>query len=75
MLIRVKVFPSSKKEEILKTANGGFKVRVKEKPIKGLANKGVVRALSAYFKISESKIRLVKGFRKRNKMFEVPDGA
>lgn len=71
MLIRVKVFPASKKEEIAKMANGAFKVWVKEKPVAGLANKAVIRALSVYFKIPESKIRLVKGFKERNMMFEV----
>ena len=71
MLIKVKVFPNSKKEEIIKKSEDSFEVKVKAKPEKGMANKEVVKILSAYFKVPESKIRLVKGFKKRNKIFEI----
>ena len=71
MLIKVKVFPNSKKEEIIKKSDDSFEVKVKAKPIKGEANREVVRALAFYFKIPESKIRLIKGFKKRNKIFEI----
>jgi len=71
MLIKVKIFPNSKKEEIVKKLEDSFEVRVKERPERGLANKGVARILSSYFKLPKSKIRLVKGFRRRNKIFEI----
>ena len=71
MLIKVKVFPNSKREEIIKKSDDSFEVKVKAKPIKGEANREVVRALAFYFKIPESKIRLIKGFKKRNKIFEI----
>lgn len=71
MLIKVKVFPGSKKQEIIKTSKNSFDVKVKEKPIQGKANKAVIGALAFYFEIPESKIRLVKGFKKRNKIFVV----
>ncbi len=79
MLIKVKVFPNSKKEEIAKKSEDGltgspqasFEISVKEKPVMGLANKAVIKALSFYFKIPEAKIRLIKGFKERNKIFEV----
>jgi len=71
MLIKVKVFPSAKKEAIIEKSADSFEIRVKEKPIKGLANQAVINVLSLYFKIPVSKIRLVKGFRKRNKIFEI----
>ena len=71
MLIKVKVFPVSKKEEIIKKSEDSFEIKVKAKPIKGLANKAVINVLSLYFKIPESEIRLVKGFKERNKIFEI----
>ena len=71
MLIKVKVFPSSKREEIIKKSEDSFEVRVKEKPEKGKANREVVKILSWYFKIPRSKIKLIKGFKKRNKIFEI----
>jgi len=71
MLIKVKVFPGSKKEEIIKKSEDVFEIRVKEKPERGMANRGVVRILSAYFNIPESKLRLIKGFKERNKIFKI----
>ena len=73
MLIKVKVFPGSKKDEILKRKDDEFEVRVKEKAKKGMANKAVIKALANYFKIDESKIRLIKGFKQRNKIFEIKE--
>ena len=73
MLIKVKVFPNSKKEEVIKKSEDSFEVKVKAKPEKGMANKEVVKLLSIYFKIPESKIRLIKGFKERNKIFEIKD--
>lgn len=71
MLIKVKVFPNSKEDEIIKNSEDSFEVKVKEPPVMGMANRAIVRALAFYFKISESKIRLVKGFKERNKIFEI----
>ena len=71
MLIKVRVFPNSKKKEIIKKHNDCFDVKVKAKPIKGLANKAAIDALSLYFKVPTSKIRLVKGFKQRNKLFNI----
>jgi len=71
MLIRVKVFPNSKKAEIIEKSEGVFEIKVKAKPIKGEANMEAIKALAFYFKIPESKIRLIKGFKQRNKIFEI----
>ena len=71
MLIKIKVFPNSKEEEVIRKSEDSFEFKVKAKPIRGLANRAVIDALSLYFKIPPSKIRLVRGFRERNKMFEI----
>ncbi len=71
MLIKIKVFPGSKKEKIIKKSEDTFGIKVKEKPERGLANKAVINVLSSYFKIPSSKIRLIKGFKQRNKIFEI----
>ncbi|MCD6284020.1 DUF167 domain-containing protein [bacterium] len=71
MLIKVKVFPNSKKEEIIKKSEDSFEIKIKEKPVGGRANRAVCMCLSDYFKIPENRIRLIKGFRQRNKIFEV----
>jgi len=71
MLIKVKVFPNSKKEEIIRKSEDSFDVKVKEKPMKGKANKAVFDLLADYFEIPRGKIRLVKGSRQRNKVFKI----
>jgi len=71
MLIKVKVFPGSKKEEIIKKKEDSFEIKVKEKPEKGLANKRVIQVLASFFNIPESKVRLIRGARQRNKIFEI----
>jgi hypothetical protein len=71
MLIKVKAFPGEKKEEIIKKSEDSFDIMVKEKPVMGQANRAIVRALSFYLEVPESKIRLIKGFKERNKIFEI----
>lgn len=73
MLIKVKVFPKSKENEIIEKDKDSFEVKVKAEPKMGLANREVVETLSFYFKVHVSKIRLIKGFRERNKIFEILD--
>ena len=73
MLIKVKAFPGVKKEDIIRKSEDSFEIKVKEKPIMGLANKRIIAILSFYFKIPESKIRSIKGAKQRNKIFKIPE--
>jgi len=71
MLIKVKVFPDSKKEKIFKKSEDEFNVEVRARAQGGKANREVVRALTSYFKVSIGKVRLIRGFKQRNKIFEI----
>ena len=71
MLIKVKVFPNSKQQKIIKKSEYSFEIKVKQKPVQGQANQAVINVLSLYFKLSKERIKLVKGFKQRNKIFEV----
>ena len=73
MLIKVKVFSHSKKRGIIKKSEDSFEVRVKVKPLQGQANKEAVKILAEYFKIPESKVKLIKGFRHTNKVFSISE--
>ncbi|MBU1137045.1 DUF167 domain-containing protein [Patescibacteria group bacterium] len=75
MKIKVKVFPQAGKEEIIKKSDDSFEVWVKAKPIQGQANRAVARALAKYFNVSSDRIKLIKGFKERNKIFEVKNDA
>lgn len=71
MLIKARVFPESNKQEIIQKSEHRFEIKVKEKPIKGRANKQAIQLLAFYFKVSESKVRLIKGFKQKNKIFKI----
>ncbi len=71
MLIKVRAFPCSKEQEVVKKSENSYEVKVKAEPVRGLANKEILEALSSYFQIPESDIRMIKGFRERNKIFEI----
>jgi len=49
-------------------------MKIRTKPEKGLANKAVISVLASYFKVPAAKIRMVKGAKQRNKIFEVATG-
>ncbi|MDD3399562.1 MAG: DUF167 domain-containing protein [Candidatus Paceibacterota bacterium] len=71
MLIKVRAFPCSKEQGVVKKSEDSFEVMVKAKPERGLANKEILEVLSSYFQIPESDIRMIRGFRERNKIFEI----
>jgi len=69
MLIKVKVYPNSKKEEIIQKKEDSFDVYIKPKPQKGEANKEVVKMLASFFDVKD--IKLIKGAKQRNKVFKI----
>ena len=71
MLIKVKVSPDSSKNEIIKESEDSFQVSVRAKPIQGMANMAVQEVLASYFNIPESDVKLIKGFKERNKVFSI----
>lgn len=71
MLIKVKVFAGERKEELIKKSENGYVIKVKVKAERGEANKRVKEILSSLFKVPEGKIRLIKGGRRPNKIFEI----
>jgi len=71
MEIFVKVKPASGEEKVEKIDEAHFVVSVKELPVKGLANKGIVRVLSGYFSVPQSKVRIVSGHFSRQKVIKI----
>ena len=71
MLIKVRAFPEARENKVIEKTKDSFDVFVKAKAVKGLANIAIKQALANYFKISESKLRLVRGFKQGNKIFEI----
>jgi|AntAceMinimDraft_10_1070366.scaffolds.fasta_scaffold05601_2 uncharacterized protein YggU (UPF0235/DUF167 family) len=71
MLIKIKAFPGSKKDKVIKKKDNNFEVKVKEKPLKGRANKAVLILLASYFNLPLNKIKIVRGFKQKNKIIEL----
>jgi len=71
ILIKVKVFPNSKEYSLIKKSEDSFIVKVKEKAEKGQANQRTKEILAGYFHLPSGKIRLIKGGKKPNKIFEI----
>lgn len=70
MRLSIKVLPRSSKNEVIKTADG-FKVKLTAAPVDNKANAALIKLLSEYFKISKSKIEIIKGERGKNKIVEI----
>ena len=72
MKIQVKVKPKSKTEEVSRE-NDSFIVKVKELPKEGKANQAVVKLLAEHFGVPQSRVRILSGFRSKNKVVEVAE--
>jgi uncharacterized protein (TIGR00251 family) len=70
MKIQVKVKPNSRTEKVSQEGNSLI-VKVKEPPKEGKANQAVIKLLAEHFSVSQSQIRILSGFRSRNKIAEV----
>jgi uncharacterized protein (TIGR00251 family) len=70
MKIQVKVKPNSKTEELSREGDS-FIVKVKEPPKEGKANQAVIKLLARHFGVSQSQVRILSGFKSRNKAIEV----
>ena len=71
MKIKVIAKPGSRKEAVKKIEENTFVISIKEPPIHGLANLGIINSLSKYFGIPKKQIRIVTGFKSKNKIFEI----
>jgi uncharacterized protein (TIGR00251 family) len=68
--IRVNVKPNSRTEELSQEGDS-FIIRVKEPPKEGKANQAVIRLLAQYFGVPRSEVRILSGFRSKDKIVEV----
>jgi uncharacterized protein (TIGR00251 family) len=70
-IIRVKAKPNSKKEGIKKLGENFYEVRVSAPPEKGKANERIIELLAEFFKVPKKKIKLIKGEKSKEKLFEI----
>lgn len=68
IIVKTKLFS---RENKIEKRNNEFIVFIKEPPEKGRANKIIIKLLAEYFKISVCNIKLIKGHKQKNKIFEI----
>lgn len=71
MKIFVKAKTGARDDNIEKIDETHFIVSVKERPVKGQANRGIIRVVANYFKVSKSEVRMVSGFTSFQKILEI----
>ena len=69
--IQVKVTAGAKTESVEQIAEGSYKVKVRAKAEKGLANARVRELLAEHFSVSKSAVVLVRGASHKEKLFEI----
>ncbi|OYT41986.1 MAG: hypothetical protein B6U78_02395 [Candidatus Aenigmarchaeota archaeon ex4484_224] len=68
MRYKVKVFFRRK---FLEIKGNEIKIGIKEKPIEGKANREIVKKLAKHFRVSTSRVRIIKGLKSREKIIEI----
>lgn len=71
MKIFVTAKPGAKEERVEKSDETHFVVSVKEPPVQGKANRAILKALAAHFRVSISCVSIVSGYTGRQKIIEV----
>lgn len=71
MRIFVKAKPYAREEKIERIDEANFVVSVKERPIKGEANRAITKALAEYFKVPVLSVKMFSGFSSRDKIFDI----
>ena len=73
MLIKVKVFPKARRNEVIKKSPDQFIVKIKAKPERGLANQQLLEEMSKYWQIPIKISRIIRGLKRKNKIFEIEE--
>lgn len=71
MILHLTVKPGSRNDEFTVEQDGSIKVKIKEQPIEGKANKYLLNYLSQLFAVPKSKIELLKGENNQHKKVSV----
>lgn len=65
------VKPRSKRQEVKRTAEGGYLVSVHAVAREGKANEALIELLADYFSVPRSSIKIVRGQTGRRKLLEI----
>ena len=60
-------------KEFLSVEKNQITIGIKIKPVKGEANKEIIKKLAKYFKVSTSKIQIKSGHKSNQKIIQIQD--
>ncbi|PIN84024.1 MAG: hypothetical protein COV65_02020 [Nitrosopumilales archaeon CG11_big_fil_rev_8_21_14_0_20_33_24] len=60
-------------KEFLSVEENQITIGIKTKPIKGEANKEIIKRLAKHFKVSTSRIQIKSGHKSKQKIIQIPD--
>lgn len=61
LIISLKVTPRSSKSEVIKIDESNYRIKVKNPPVEGRANREVVEVLAEYFKVPKNQVQIIRG--------------
>ena len=70
-ILEILVKPNAKKVKINKINDNTFEIHLKSQPIKGAANKELIKILSKYFKVPKSSIEIIRGMKTTTKIVKI----
>ena len=71
MNLTIKVITNAKQTEVVEEKNNHLKIKLKATPVKGKANAELIKLLSKKYKISKSKIEIIKGLTSKEKLIRI----
>lgn len=71
MRIYVKVSPRSSRNEVTKTAEGEYKVRLTAAPVDGQANIMLIKILAEHFDVPKSSLAIIGGASAKTKIIQI----
>jgi len=67
----VKVNVLSKEDKVIKKSEDNFEVFVKVDAQRNMANKRIIELLAEYFNLPQYRVKMIKGFKESNKIFNI----
>ncbi len=71
MYIKVNVIAGARKEIFDKKSKDHFKISVKEKAERNMANTRVLELVAEYFKVSKNKVKIINGHHHSSKLLSL----
>lgn len=72
-ILRVKVKPNSKKQDIQTAEDGSLVISLKSPPVDGKANEELIKLLAKELNVAKSRIQIRSGLSSRQKVIEVEE--